>query len=210
MWEDRLAAVGERASSWLGTGFVYQGTDEEARILLAGFKKALSYAQEAASEADSATTCVVVKSLLRHVMISLARADQCPSNCANALMCIEKAVGLAEVRILATMKFAECKVRDLMAWRAQLCAPVASRCMFIGALRTAWLCLGFVLNDKSLAKILHAHRKEISNQIPWCYPSETQRQSRARGGKIRAARNRPMAAPPAHGSTSVQPETFII
>ena len=173
MWEQRLAVVGEGAD-------IFQGPDEDKRIVFGGYKKALSYAREAASDADSETTCVVLKSLLRSVHMSLGRADEHVFHAAAALLRIEEAVGLAEVEILATMKFAECRVRDLVAWRAQLCAPVTDNAMYLKALRTAWECLGLTLSDRSLAKILHAHQQEIARVIPWCFPSETQTQTRAR------------------------------
>ena len=178
-----------------------QGPDEDTPTLIAGYRRALSHALEAVSDAGSVTAkasdpSVQLQYCLRHVLESLEWVDQCPSYAAAALESIEKAVGLAGVDILEKMKFAECRVRDLVAWRVQLCAPMGNREMYLAAARLAWCNLGLVLNDRSMAKLLHAHRQEIARQIPAVFLSETQRQSRARGGKIRAARNRPEAGPP--------------
>ena len=143
---------------------------------------------------------------LRHVLESLEWVDQCPSYAAAALESIEKAVELADVEIKEKMKFAECRVRDLVAWRIQLCAPVGNREMYLAAARLAWCNLGVKLIDRSMAKILHAHRQEISRVLPTAFLSETQRQIRARGGKVRAARNRPKAGSPGPGGRQI----FII
>ena len=169
-----------------------QGAPEDIPTLLAGYWTALCHAQEAVSNADSATTCVVLKSLLRQVRQALDSVDECQCYAAVALVAIEAAVARSEVSMLEMMKFAECKVRDLMAWRAQKCVPLGDRAMYLATVRKMYADIGEVVNDRSLAKILHAHRKEVSRLLVGSFLSETQRQSRARGGKVRAARNRPM------------------
>ena len=169
-----------------------QGAPEDIPTLLAGYWTALCHAQEAVSNADSATTCVVLKSLLRQVRQALDSVDECQCYAAVALVAIEAAVARSEVSMLALMKLAECRVRDLLAWRAQKCAPLGDRAMYLATVRHMYVDIGLEVNDRSIAKILHAHRKEVARLLVGSFLSETQRQSRARGGKVRAARNRPM------------------
>ena len=168
-----------------------QGAPEDIPTLLAGYWTALCHAQEAVSNADSATTCVVLKSLLRQVLEALDSVDECQCYAAVALVAIEAAVARSEVSMLALMKLAECRVRDLLAWRAQKCVPLGDRAMYLATVRHMYVDIGLEVNERSIAKILHAHRQEIARLLPLgIFLSETQRQSRARGGKVRAARNR--------------------
>ena len=184
-WDDRKTALAELAHA------SYALAVDTLSILQTGYRKALCVAQAACLEASAmAGACVQVKNLLHITLGSLEWADQDPPSCALALVSIEKGNALAEVRIMAVMRHAEKKVRDVMAWRVQMCAPIESRDGFIACARASWRSVGLVLNDKSLGKLLHAHRQEVQKAIPWCWQSETQRQTRARGGKMRPARNR--------------------
>ena len=184
-WDDRKTALAELAHA------SYALAVDTLSILQTGYRKALCVAQAACLEASAmAGACVQVKNLLHITLGSLEWADQDPPSCALALVSIEKGNALAEVRIMAVMRHAEKKVRDVMAWRVQMCAPIESRDGFIACARASWRSVGLVLNDKSLGKLLHAHRQEVQKAIPWCWRSETQRQTRARGGNGRAARNR--------------------
>ena len=171
-----------------------QGPHEDTPALLAGYRRAVSYALEALSDASEHAIqgmhSLEILECIRTALQSLEEVDQHPSHAAAALIAMEQGVKLAPVLLLQKIDFAVKRVRDLMAWRAQLCAPVGNRCLFIQACREAWSALGRTLHDSNLAIILHAHRQEVSRQILGSFDSETQRQSRARGGKIRPARNR--------------------
>ena len=178
--------------------------------LIVGYKRALCHAREAVSDADSETTCVALKSLLRHVLIALDSVDEWQCYAAVALLVIEHAVLISEVSMLALMKSAECKVRDLLAWRAQICVPLRDREMYLDTVRNMYVDIGWVVDDRSMAKILHAHRQEVARCVPWgIFLSETQRQSRARGGKVRKARNRPMPQIPITGTSDVR-QIFVV
>ena len=93
--------------------------------------------------------------------------------------------------MLALVKFAGRSVRDLLVWRAQICVPLGNRAMFVATVGNMYVDIGRPVNDRSMAQIMHAHRWAIARWLPWLsFLSETQRQCRARGGKVRAARNR--------------------
>jgi hypothetical protein len=104
-------------------------------------------------------------------------------------------IGIEEFQDMNAVKDVQYRLCDLMAWRAQLCAPVESRELYIACCREAWLILGLQLPDKQLARLLHAHRKEISEHLPNSFLSQTKRQSAARGGTIRQRRSRSGSPP---------------
>jgi hypothetical protein len=67
---------------------------------------------------------------LDEVLQALELVDECPSHAAAALMAAERAVEHAGVFIMEKAKLAECMVRDVTAWRAQLDAPLGNRNLF--------------------------------------------------------------------------------
>ena len=182
--------------------------DEDLRLLRKGYMSALYMAKESAEAACSAAAgqrapSEELMTSIREVVQALERVDECPSHACAAVLAIERAVVHAGVFILEKMKLAECMVRDVMAWRAQLDAPLGNRDKFCAVLDHAWLLLGMKLNSKDQAQILHAHRQKVAELLPHrVFPSNTELGTRARGGKVREARNRPKnEAPGPRGRT---------
>ena len=81
-------------------------------------------------------------------------------------------------------------VRDLIAWRVQLRAPLNNRDAFLEVAQRAWLATGTILNEHNLSKLLHAHQQKVAPQLSESFLTQTKHVAQRHGGKVRAKRDR--------------------